>query len=534
MLPSHRFHDPQIPAIVEAIVSDVNIQLLPQNQQAQIAPFLVDNQLQFRRRQDTPTSTAAQIKIDVLNPTTGLWEANPVGIDNAIGVLFPETLYIEAMEDAAEDIGKSSAKNTIGLLLKYALDQLKQNNLAAMQSIQQALIGLDTQLNGATRAQQLGQLEQQATNAISDFFPGLEFFLDIQTPTLDELVKSASVSLSDMPGTRRPFSSFGHGAQRSVQMALINLLASQASQNGAAASTTVLLIDEPELYLHPQAVELLKDALVKLSNGRFQVVFSTHSPLLVGKREILNTTLLLKDSNGKTQARQKLATAAQTIATNPHQTSVVLSLENSTYLLFSEKILIVEGLTEKLILPELYEVVMGRSLAHDKICLVEASSSSSAHPLMQVISGIGFTPKSVVDLDYIFKVAPGLGLVNETDPKFMACKSWFVANSSPTSFYLESDGLPSKKDAHGNLSTISPAKAYEALASALPAETQFLARSLSQHGIWVWSQGAIEKLLGIPAKNDGARTAFISTLRAQHALNQTNIPQEVVDMVHWL
>ena len=53
-------------------------------------------------------------------------------------------------------------------------------------------------------------------------------------------------------------STLGHGAQRSIQMTLIRHLADLKLNNQEQATTTLLLIDEPELYLHPQAIEILR------------------------------------------------------------------------------------------------------------------------------------------------------------------------------------------------------------------------------------------------------------------------------------
>ena len=412
VLPSHCFFDPALPDMAEATIIGVNLTLLPPNQQAQLQPFIVNDELRFRRRQDAPGVSAASIKIEVWNPSAGNWATNPTGLDNAIGVLFPEPLYIEAMDDAAEDISRFSSKNTIGLLLKYALEQIRANNAVALSAITQDLQRLGAHLQGPTRLSELSNLESDATVEIAEFFPDLGLHLDIQAPAFDDLIKGAAISLSDGQGHQRPFTSFGHGAQRTVQMALIKLLATRAPRGAGQGATTVLLIDEPELYLHPQAIERLRDSLDNLSQSGFQVIFSTHSPLMLGGAHVLDTAIVVKDSSAATTVRMKLATAAATIATHSHQANVIFSIQHATHLLFSEKVFVVEGKTEMTLLPALYKVVHGRSMAYDKTCLIEASSSSSVFPMMQVLGGVGFRPRSVVDLDFIFKVAPQNGLIN--------------------------------------------------------------------------------------------------------------------------
>ncbi|WGY72604.1 AAA family ATPase [Burkholderia cepacia] len=533
VLPTHAFHDPATAVMVEGLISETNINLLPANQRTQIDPYVVDGKLRFRRRQDIPNAPAAQIRVDVFNPATDQWVANPTGLDNAIGVLFPDPLYIEAMDDAADDISRFAARNTIGLLLKYTLDQIRANNAAALNKVLTDLQSVGAHLNGPARIQELNTLEGDATQAIGDFFPGLSLHLDIEAPSFDDLIKGATISLSDTPGLQRPFTSFGHGAQRTVQMALIKLLASQINQQAAAGSITVLLIDEPELYLHPQAIELLRESLKLLSQQNFQVVFSTHSPLLLGIEDVLNTSMVYKTAANGTVVRDKLANASNMIATNPHQASVIFSIQHATYLMFSETVLVVEGKTEMMILPTLYKAITGRTIVQDKACLVSGSSSSSIPPMMQVLRAVGFEPKAVVDLDFVFKVGPQAGLINNTDADFIACHAWFAANQATVNFELGTDGFPAKKSAAGVVAAVGPEEAFRLMAAAMSTEVTRLCAIFRTHGIWVWGRGAIEAHLGIQ-KNDPARMAFIGTMQANGNASHAAHEQDLIDFAAWV
>ena len=66
----------------------------------------------------------------------------------------------------------------------------------------------------------------------------------------------------------------------------------------------VLLLDEPELGLHPSAVSLVGGMIRSLSNER-QVIVATQSPLLVDTFE-LNEIIVLELKNGCTQVSEKL------------------------------------------------------------------------------------------------------------------------------------------------------------------------------------------------------------------------------------
>lgn len=533
VLQEHSFNDPSQSVFVEGLISDISLSILPANQQAQVARYVNQGKLNIRRRQDAPSVPAAQVRIEVRDYTTGEWVANPVGLDNALGVLFPDPLYIEAMDDAADDIGKFAAKNTIGLLLKYTVEQIHTNNAASLQTLLSDLQTLDSHLAGPKRLAELNSLETQASTEISEFFPGLGMHLDIQSPTLEELVKGATISLSDSGGHKRPFTSFGHGAQRTVQMALIKLLASQMNRRAADGATIVLLIDEPELYLHPQAIELLRDALETLSRGDFQVIFSTHSPLMLGNSHILNTSIIYRGTNDETLTRAKLSTATSVIAAHPHHASAVFSIQNSTYFLFSEKVLVVEGKTERMLLPEIYKAIANRSFSQDKTCIIEGQSSTSTRPITQILQSVGYTPKAVVDLDYIFKIAPSNGLIDATSQDFIDCKDWFTQNHTNLGFHLGPDGFPSRKGQDGTISNLNPEEAFERLALAMINQISNLCGILRSEGIWAWSKGAIESHLGIQ-KNDSARMAFITTMATSGDLNHATHPADLQAFVHWL
>ncbi len=382
VLQAHMFENAGAPIWVAGVIENVNLALLPQNQQQAVTPFLVGGSLKVRRIQPSPGCPVGQVKVEVFDHAANVWTDNPAGLDNALAVLFPEPLYIEAMEDAGEDIGKFASKNTIGLLLKQVLARIHAQNAQAITSMQGAFSQVSDFLAGQNRMPELSQFESDATNAITSFFPGLSLHVNFATPSIEEIFKTSTVTLSDVQGAPRPISSFGHGAQRSAQMALIKLLADMTSAAGGnAGGTVVLLIDEPELCLHPQAVELLRESLLQLSTQNFQVIFSTHSPLLIGHSHALQTLMIYKDANNRTAARQKLQSAAIALNANPVQAEVIFSLQAAAYLLFSEKVLLVEGKTEMMVMPPLYQIVRGHSYSHNKGCLVSGSSSSSLLPI---------------------------------------------------------------------------------------------------------------------------------------------------------
>lgn len=525
-LPSSRFTDINRPVIISGVIANPAVAMLPQNQQTQIGRFVHNNTLQFRRIQDTPNVRATEIKLEVLDPSNGNWVANPTGIDNAISALFPEPIFIEAMDNASDDVSQFAAKNTIGLLLKNTMEQIRANNPQALTALTSALAAAANHLTGPQRIAEFALFEAAATTSLNDFFPGLSVHLSMQSPTLEDVVKTASIALSDAHGVKLGFNSYGHGTQRTVQMALVNLLANQLRSGAQGGSNTMLLIDEPELYLHPHAIELLRESLQMISQNQFQIVLTTHSPLIIGDR-ILDTAIATKDQQGHTNIRQKLASAAAALQNHPHHAAVVFSLQNSSFLLFSENVVIVEGKTEKMLVPEMYQVIRGKNLAKSKTCLIEVCGSNSIAPTKEILKSVGFNSKAIVDLDYLFRQAHNVINNFPNDPDFIACKNWFATNSQALGMSLAPDGFPQKN------TTFTAASAFETMAAAIPQEVGRLAAQLIPQGFWVWTLGAIEAHLGI-AKNDSARLNFISQMKQTQNLNHATDIQGLTNCMNWL
>ena len=102
----------------------------------------------------------------------------------------------------------------------------------------------------------------------------------------------------------------GHGLQRAFIMTLLQYL-STINQNSETSTAPVdlpalvLIIEEPELYQHPNQQRHISEIFLALSkcdvegvSSTIQVVYSTHSPHFVGLDRINQIRLLRKQNNG--------------------------------------------------------------------------------------------------------------------------------------------------------------------------------------------------------------------------------------------
>lgn len=119
----------------------------------------------------------------------------------------------------------------------------------------------------------------------------------------------------------------------------------------------VLLIEEPEAHLHPQIQVKLIKYLEKLSktNNNIQIFVSTHSPILASSVDIDNLIHVSADTEGiNTIQLQKYDYKGSKNFINRW-----LDVTKST-LLFSKGVILVEGICEGILVPELAKVVLQR------------------------------------------------------------------------------------------------------------------------------------------------------------------------------
>ena len=516
----------EVIGVIEGISQDL-LDQMNANHRASIENYITDEKLKIRRVQATPNAKASDIKISVWNEAEQDWAPNPNGIDNALKSLLPEPIRIGAMENAAEDASKAKSTTTIGKLLAEFLEPVKaahEVELAGHLGEVSRRISSD----GDMRFGELAVIDQNVNRKIDDLFPGMSLKLHFDTPTFDELIKSGSIKVYENQNQGRDFSSYGHGAQRSIQMALVQYLAEIKRGTGEQLTTTLLLIDEPELYLHPFAVEQIRQALLALSHSGYQVILSTHSAQMITSEQAKYSLLIRKNNQRGTYARVRLADAIQALVPDSvHQMEQLFSLSHSTQVLFSEQVILTEGKTELRLLPYIFENASGKTLGQEKFALVAQSGVSDTRKSLDILDAMDLPAKAIVDLDYAFTRAISDGFLQ--DPDINALKAILQRLEQQGQITLHTTGLPKK-------GVVKASKAFEILANEKDAliHIENLHNRLKAQGIWIWTKGAIEAHIGTASKDELAWAQFKNSVDENGLQATCPEPQSLMELVGWL
>jgi len=494
------FHDPDQPVRVTGRLTGIveeDLATLDPKHRAKIEPKVRNGVLTVRREQLVPGGDTGLL---VMDPDSGDWEPNPAGIDNAISCLFPDPIRIGAMENAEEDASKAKSTTTIGKLLASMLTAIQERHEADLSPHLTAIFGM-VSAEGAARFDELGKIDESINGKIADLFPGIRVKLDFPVPLFNDLIKAGTVRVYEGEGNGRAFGSYGHGAQRAIQMAMVRHLADLKRGAAVAGGATLLLVDEPELFMHPFAVEQVREALRALSEAGYQVVFSTHSAQMILAKDAKNALLMTKKHPHGTKARPRLQSVVEELVANPtHQMHQIFSLTNSSQVLFADKVVLTEGKTELRLLPSLFQAVAGKTLGQSSLAIVPMSGVSDTKKSMEVLAGLGLPACAIVDLDYAFRNAEKHGFLAPDDPDVAACKGIFATLAQGGVITLDEGGLP-KKGVQGPAS-----RAFELLAEqpTVTPHIDALVAKLREQSIWLWSKGAIEPHVGLEEKSENA------------------------------
>ena len=136
---------------------------------------------------------------------------------------------------------------------------------------------------------EIKKVETELNSLVGKVFPGQEIRFDARS---DGDVESALNFFKEAPqllmgpkgGYQPSIDRQGSGARRTLLWAALRLLAEQSRVKKDSNSTRphVLLLDEPELCLHPNAVREACRVLYDLpQSGKWQVIVTTHSPVFI-------------------------------------------------------------------------------------------------------------------------------------------------------------------------------------------------------------------------------------------------------------
>jgi CRISPR-associated exonuclease Cas4 len=344
-------------------------------------------------------------------------ESTPfMGAKNVAKGIFGDVFFIPSVKNVRDELS-TKGNSVFGQLYSRVIAKMSEKNSEFIEA-KNKMIQLVGVLNKLTkdgkpnkqRPVELSDLEKLIDEELKSWHTKID--VEITPPNVDDIFKvGAEIWIDD--GIRTDIERKGHGLQRAFIFALLRAwstvikeeaLKIEFEQNGEekktgriASRTNYFIFEEPELYLHPQAQRELFSSLVNLSKTENQVILCTHSSSFIDLNYHKSICIVKKD---RIEDGSKILQCTESIFSADEEKKQF----DMTYwinpdrgeLFFAKKVILVEGPTEKTILPLLAQIL---SVFRYDYTLIDCGSKEAIPAYIKLLNKFSINYIVVYDLD---------------------------------------------------------------------------------------------------------------------------------------
>lgn len=338
-----------------------------------------------------------------------LEETPLLGQKNVAGGVLPEFLLVPAVRDLSDEV-KVKTSTFFGRLLQRAINLMAEDDprLTAVREQLQQIAGT---LNARSKESQerLSEIALLERTLESELKPwGVQVSIKVTPPELEKVFElGTELLLND--GLETAAERKGHGLQRAVIFALLRAWAgllkqsapSQGKSPRQASESVFFAIEEPELYLHPHAQRQLRDSLAEIAGTPdHQIFLSTHSTHFIDLLHYQRIAIIRKPTPERgTLARQctRDLFAGSDDADRRRRFHMAYWVNpDRAEMFFADYVVLVEGETEKAVLPFLAKKL---KCFDAKVTLIDCGSKNNMPLYVEVLNGFGIPYCVVHDRD---------------------------------------------------------------------------------------------------------------------------------------
>lgn len=318
-------------------------------------------------KQDIVDAQAAYIEQnrDAINFSYELEATNFLGLKSVASGIFGEIYFIPAVKEASDDF-TSKDSSVFGKMYSDVVALMSESN-DEWKTTKENLGKLFATLNkkdkdgnvNEGRPKQLSDFEDELATELVTW--GARVDIEVSSPDIESVFKANTQVWVD-DGVRTDIKRKGHGLQRALTVALIQVVAKRAiaaaANNGdegegarKVSNSRYFIFEEPELYLHPQAQRSLFDSFVNLSESGSQVILCTHSSGLIDVERYKSIYIANKETGSdETTVKQCVDDLFEGDAKKDFNLSYWINPDRGE-LFFASKVVLLEGATEKTVFP---------------------------------------------------------------------------------------------------------------------------------------------------------------------------------------
>lgn len=284
------------------------------------------------------------------------WVAGGMGgWDSKIASCIPVPLKINPFDDSEQ-----LEKQVIELLTSAVKENTKSDQSKIAQMVEQ----INTLAKSVKDeiAEELNKTTDKLQKNLSDIFPDHKVDIEPQAGKIDVdkiLATGTHLQVASADGKYYPLANQGSGLQRAFLWSAIEALADSGKmKTGRNAllkdeDPKILLVEEPESFLHPPAIRSAREALYKIAElENWQVMITTHSPIFIDVSKPHTTIIRVEKTKSTTKT---FSTEKANFADDERERLQMIRNCHPTIneFFFADSIILVEGDTEQAVLSQI-------------------------------------------------------------------------------------------------------------------------------------------------------------------------------------
>lgn len=262
----------------------------------------------------------------------------------------------------------------------------------AMQNIENAVQQLKLTL-GEVYTDLKEQLNEQLSQALS--LMNIKVDINMLENKKEDYYKNIRLYIND--GVETPLENKGSGLQSLIIIELFKLYCKTFNKS------SLLILEEPELFLHPHAKRMLSGILKDFLeiNGvlKNQVIVTTHAQEFVEDVDIENINVIKKGKDGTKKSRIYI----EKYDFKELQKLKIELIYKNAEMFFADKVILVEG-EEYILIPKIVEHLYGKNILNSKdISIIKVGGKSYFDIYRKVLNDLHIENYIIADYDIIYK-----------------------------------------------------------------------------------------------------------------------------------
>lgn len=330
------------------------------------------------------------------------WFDNPGGIPGNVLSRLPRFLKIKA--DVLSGEMAADKSGTLHDLLDILFSEVREAS-PNYKKAKEALFELEKEMDTTNPDTEFGKLMAELNMVVDGVFHKASINVETELTKPENLKAKFSASLTS--NVKTPIEYQGTGLIRATVFALLRYNKQREEQAANGQSRGIIIgFEEPELFLHPNAAEKMRDVIYELATADGQIVATTHSPYMVDiskcNTQVINSFKVDEHEFASVRAFNLSDAFKAIVEDDCTRIKMVQKIDDYVArVFFAQKVIIVEGDTEDIVFRHTINAMPEevRKAIKGEYQIVKATGKATMISLIKYLKALGISPFVVHDED---------------------------------------------------------------------------------------------------------------------------------------